>query len=491
METGIYVRVSTEEQAQEGFSIRGQEQKLKDYARVKDWQIYKLYADEGISGKDINGRPALIDLLADVKAQRVKNVLVFKIDRLTRSTADLIYLVDLFNECDCAFNSLMESIDTHTPSGRMFLKIIGIFAEFERENIIERVRLGVGRKVKEGYSLCTSFSSFGYDRPKHQKLQTINGEQANIVTEIFAAYVLEGLTLTAIARRLNTRDVRTKTGVTWNSSKIRRVLTNENYIGSVRHHIWDSSKKATFEGKHDAIVDIETFSRAQALLASNQRVTPTKQPRTDKYFAGFLVCAKCGYKMKTYNVRQKTAKGTKAYGGYVCANRTLKTCDGCNISHAKVEAAFEAYIKRIADFEPPEDDMKEQHDEAIRIAANQIAALEAKLKALEAKEKETLSLYVSNALSFEEYREMRSMIARDCESVNNELERLSSAQQTAAPNDTEITLNLHDNWSLFTYEERRSFLRAFVKRITVDSDKPIGARFVSVNITNVEFQSIP
>lgn len=153
METGIYIRVSTEEQVQEGFSIRGQEEKLRDYVRIKDWSLFDLYIDEGISGKNIKDRPAVNRLIEDVKAGRVKNVLVYKIDRLTRSTSDLVFLVDLFNKYSCAFNSLMESIDTQTPSGRMFIKIIGIFAEFERENIIERVKMGRDRKVKEGYSL--------------------------------------------------------------------------------------------------------------------------------------------------------------------------------------------------------------------------------------------------------------------------------------------------------------------------------------------------
>ena len=153
METGIYVRVSTEEQAQEGFSIRAQEQKLKDYARIKDWSIFNIYIDEGISGKNLVDRPAMQEMISDVRSGAVKNVLVFKIDRLTRSTADLLYLVDLFNELKCAFNSLTESIDTQTPSGRMFLKIIGIFAEFERENIIERSKVGIERKIREGYTI--------------------------------------------------------------------------------------------------------------------------------------------------------------------------------------------------------------------------------------------------------------------------------------------------------------------------------------------------
>ena len=97
METAIYCRVSTEEQAQEGFSIRAQEQKLKEYANVKEWSIYNLYMDEGISGKNITERPAITRMIEDIKAGHVKNVLVFKLDRLTRSVADLVYLIDVFN----------------------------------------------------------------------------------------------------------------------------------------------------------------------------------------------------------------------------------------------------------------------------------------------------------------------------------------------------------------------------------------------------------
>ncbi|MCL2194415.1 MAG: recombinase family protein [Oscillospiraceae bacterium] len=163
MNTAIYVRVSTEEQAKEGYSIRAQIEKLKSYIQIKDWTYYKVYADEGISGKNITDRPAMNELIADIEAGRVHNVLVYKIDRLTRNTRDLIDLSDLFQKHNCAFNSLMESIDTKTASGRMFLKIIGIFAEFERENIIERITLACEKKVKEGYTLGSYTLSYGYD----------------------------------------------------------------------------------------------------------------------------------------------------------------------------------------------------------------------------------------------------------------------------------------------------------------------------------------
>ncbi|MDR0943730.1 MAG: recombinase family protein [Ruminococcus sp.] len=485
-ETGIYVRVSTEEQAQEGFSIRAQEQKLKDYARIKDWQIYKIYADEGISGKDIKGRPAVKELIADVESGKIKNVLVFKIDRLTRSTADLIYLVDTFNKYDCAFNSLLESIDTHTASGRMFLKIIGIFAEFERENIIERTRVGVERKVKEGYSLCTAQASYGYDRAIGERIQTINEEEAEIVREIFDMFVTGGETLTNIARLLNLRGVKTKADKTWDSSKIRRLLKNSNYIGNVRHHIDDPKRETHYDGLHEPILDEEIFIAANELLEKNTRTSITKPPDNEKYFSGFLVCAECGYKLKTYTTfKQLKTRKQKAIG-YVCTNRTLKTCHASSMSHKKVEAAFTEYLSQIADFESPEEDITIEQKKQEN--AKNIAAYENKLKALEAKDKETLELYVSNELSFDEYRAMRTKIEADRAFINAEIERikLPSDNESDFTKD-DIILNLRENWELLTDSEKRTFLRNFVERIVIESTKDEGCYFGEVRVLEVKF----
>ena len=148
---GIYIRVSTQEQVIHGYSIGAQTDRLKKYCEVMGWDIYKLYIDEGISGKNMKDRPEMQNLLHDIKDEKVNNVLVLKVDRLTRSVRDLVDFVDLINEKNCQFTSLMEMIDTSTATGRMFLKIIGIFAEFERENTIERVEIANSRKVSEGY----------------------------------------------------------------------------------------------------------------------------------------------------------------------------------------------------------------------------------------------------------------------------------------------------------------------------------------------------
>ena len=234
--TGIYVRVSTEEQAREGYSIRAQQEKLKTYATLKEWHIFSVYADEGISGKDIDGRPEIKRLITDIESGKVTNVLVFKIDRLTRSTKNLIELMDLFNTHSCAFNSLSESIDTSTASGRMFLKIVGIFAEFERENLAERLRLGFERKAREGYSLACGKQAYGYSRAKGSKELEINEVEAEIVKRIFDMYLNHDYTYYKIAHTLTTQNIPTKTGKRWATVTVKEILKNPLYVSYELNH---------------------------------------------------------------------------------------------------------------------------------------------------------------------------------------------------------------------------------------------------------------
>ncbi|MCL1884678.1 MAG: recombinase family protein [Defluviitaleaceae bacterium] len=265
--TGIYVRVSTEEQAREGYSIRAQEEKLRSYAKIKDWEIHEIYSDEGISAKNIEGRPAIKRLIADIISGKISNVLVYKIDRLTRSTKNLIELIDLFNLHNCAFNSLNESIDTTTATGRMFLKIVGIFAEFERENLAERVRFGCERKVKEGFTPAVIYQSYGYRREKGQRIQSIHHEEAEIVKRIFSMY-LENHSLSQIARILDSENIPTKRGKKWSVPAIKLILTNPNYIGKVRYSIKDKSRYFEAEGKHEPILSEAIFQQAQEKLGT-------------------------------------------------------------------------------------------------------------------------------------------------------------------------------------------------------------------------------
>lgn len=490
LETGIYVRVSTEEQAKEGFSIRAQEQKLKDYARVKDWSIHKIYIDEGISGKNITDRPQINELIKDIKKGLVKNVLIFKIDRLTRSTADLIYLINLFNDYNCAFNSLCESIDTQTPSGRMFIKIIGIFAEFERENIVERTKLGFERKVKEGYSLCTRTASFGYTRNIGDKVQRINEKEAIIVREVFDMFVNQGMSFLDIAKNLNKRNIPTKENATWTSRGIKNILTNCNYIGKVRYATKDEARNFEVQGNHEPIISNELYEETQNLINKISIKSYTKRPKEENYFSGFLFCEKCGARLVVHDDYYTKKSGEKIFkSAYRCSNYIRKTCTASNISQKNVEIAFLKYIEQIEDFSEISEIQLEETRKAKDINNKLIEKLNNQLKNLENKEKEILSSYVDNKLKFDRYIQLKDYIEIEKSKIREQLEEIPVVEEDTEEmiiQKEDIIKSLKENWEFLTNAEKRLFLLKFVDKIVIVNELQNSRRGIA-KITDIKF----
>jgi len=487
--TGIYVRVSTEEQAQEGYSIRGQAEKLKAYAMLKEWDIYNIYSDEGISGKNIVDRPAINRLIEDIKKGKVNNVLVFKVDRLTRSTRNLIELVDLFEECDCVFNSLTESIDTDTPSGRMFLKIIGIFAEFERENLASRLKLGFERKVKEGYTLARNSISYGYTRKKGQKIQEVQPEEARIVREIFAMYLDDNMPMNRIATTLKKRGIKTKQGTPmWRVATIKRMLTNPTYIGKVRYSTENEEKYFEAEGHHEKILSDEVFFLAQKKIENTKRNLYKKYPKDESYFCGILICDLCRGKFTTHHGNPKYSVA------YRCVNKLHYQSTPCkcpDVNHTRVEKAFAEYIGQINDFASVQD-----IDVQIQLQASKkqeqleyISSCENKLKSLQNRKKRVMEQYVNEDITFEEYRELLEVSNKKCEAMESEIQKLIAELPTEQDNsisNEDIILNLKENWSFLNNKERMIFLQRFVRKIVMLVVKT-GARSSILTIKEVEF----
>jgi site-specific DNA recombinase len=495
LSTGIYVRVSTEEQAQEGFSIRGQMEKLKTYALLKEWDIYDIYADEGISGKNIVDRPAINRLMADVESGKINNVLVFKVDRLTRSTKNLLELVELFEEYNCTFNSLTESIDTDSPSGRMFLKIIGIFAEFERENLIARVKMGLERKVKEGYTIANHSISYGYYKEPKQRVQNVHLEEAEIIKEIFSLYAYQNYSMNRIAQELNLREIPTKTGVSWGSATIRAILVNPTYIGKVRYAMEDKSRYFTADGQHEPIISDEVFRDTQQRIESTTSHTRTKLPKERSYFCGVLYCGRCGCKFTTQNYTYKTAKSDKNYkSSYICRtrkDRSINQCTNPNITHWKVEIAFCEYIQNINDITETADLIAiETANSAEQELLKSIVACEKKLKNLQTRKNQVMEQYVQGAIEYDEYKILIKKFNKNFEKLEDELQRkktkLSNLKITPKIINEDVILNLKENWNYLTNTEKMIFLRRFVKKIIITVEKQ-SYNSSSVNIDSVEF----
>ena len=489
MRTAVYVRVSTEEQAKEGYSIRAQIEKLKSYVQVKDWHFYKVYADEGISGKNITDRPAINELIEDIKAGNVNNVLIYKIDRLTRNTRDLIDLTEIFKDYNCGFNSLMESIDTHTPSGRMFLKIIGIFAEFERENIIERITVACEKKVKEGYTLGNFISSYGYSLTKGDKIQRIVPEEAEIVREIFAMYVDGNLNYNAIAQNLNHRGIKAKKGNTWNHSSVRNILMNPNYVGKVRYGTRSEGKYFEADGKHEAIISQELFEETQKKIGKIKKKSYTKRPRDENFFSGTLHCGECGSKIATHNLYRTNKKGEKHFHScYRCPNVAKGLCTTSTVSHTKVEQSFKNYMDNIQNINVTDAILAEEQKakKSKQKDINNLLREEflVAIKKLERKEKDIMTLYINERITFDEYERMIKIVTNEKDTY---LCRLASLPEEATEEMlitiSDIVANFRDNWELLTKAEKLQFMQNYIEKITVVSKKTEGyqARIIDVD----------
>src|SRR5665213_183519 len=233
MLTLAYCRVSTEEQAEEGFSIEGHADKLRAYSALRDLGEVVVIADPGRSGKDMK-RPGLQELLAAVEAGHVSHVIVWRLDRLSRNLADLILLADRFGELGVALHSVSENLDLSSASGRMFYNILGTFAQYFREQLSENVKMGNERAVKEGK--WTNRPKTGYD--------LING---HLVPNADASRVQECFRLRG--KNVSLRAIEDRTGL--NYSTVGAILSSRIYLGEVLHN------DGWFPGHHEPIITDE------------------------------------------------------------------------------------------------------------------------------------------------------------------------------------------------------------------------------------------
>lgn len=259
-----YTRVSTEDQAKEGFSLEAQRERLEAYCRARDWTIAAAYVDDGYSGRDTK-RPAYRRMMEE--RDRWDTVLVIKMDRIHRNSKNFMEMMEDLREWGKDFVSATESLDTSTAMGRFVMDIIQRIAQLESEQIGERVYMGMAQKAATGPGLLGFNAPLGY-RISEGRLVAVEDE-ARTVRAMFDL-CLEGRTLDEIAGELNGRDLRTKRGSSWRALKVFRILHNPVYAGYLR---WDGVMR---RGDHEPLVSVETFNRAQRLLRSRSIVERAK-----------------------------------------------------------------------------------------------------------------------------------------------------------------------------------------------------------------------
>jgi site-specific DNA recombinase len=275
--TAIYIRVSTDAQFEEGYSVDAQKEMLQAFCVAKKIQDYEFYIDGGFTGSNIN-RPEMQRMIKDIKTGAVGGVLVYKLDRLSRSQKDTLYLIeDVFNTHDVTFTSLNENFDTSTPMGKAMLGIMSVFAQLERETIRERTRMGMLERVKEGLWMGGARTPFGYDYDTAQNT-LIPNEDSGKVRQCFEM-ITQGYSADAVAEML---------GFKYDNT-VRNIISRKTYLGLIEYN------GKTYQGKHQPIIDEELFNRVQGIVESRS-VTPLH--KTNYLLTGLLECGKCGAKMR-------------------------------------------------------------------------------------------------------------------------------------------------------------------------------------------------
>jgi site-specific DNA recombinase len=453
----IYIRVSTDEQAKEGFSLAAQEERCRQFIQSQGWEVDEVYRDDGYSAKDLQ-RPAIQRVIQDVKNKKFDVLVVYRLDRLVRSVMDLHYLLGLFDKYGIKFKSVTEVFDTTTAMGRFFITLVGAMSQWERENLSERVKMGMERRFMEGKR--HGHAPFGYNLDGDRLV--INQDEAEVVRWIFQTYKNHGMT--TIAHRLNQKGIRTKNGSLWHDAQIYYLLTNPVYIGQIRYGTkkW-SEKRITLKGDHEPIINEEEFNATQKLIAKRKNALSPKALTSDYPFSGVLYCAHCGAAFFGGKDKRKTG-GHRFY--YRCSGRyNVGMCDAPSISESKIEKALFDSLEIIAqDFPKPKDPPKDTDPK------HEIERIEKEIERIKKRRKKWQEAFAAEAITLEELIERTKEDGEREKQLREELLKIPQEDNTPSISQREFRQAIQDIrtvWNKATREERKQLIHSIFKRIVV------------------------
>ncbi len=336
MKVATYTRISTDEKTQP-YSLEAQAKRLEAYVTSQgDWELVRTFSDQ-VSGATLE-RPALTRALREAQARRFDLLLVYRVDRLARSVRGLAQILEDLDTAGVAFRSATEPFDTATPAGRMMVQMLGVFAEFERATIIDRVIAGMERKAANG-GWCGGALPYGYAFEKGSDFLIVNEQQAPLVARIFDLYTRRKLGARAIANWLNEHGHRTKAGRPWSHVAVLTVLRNRSYLGEVYF-------RGTFHpAPHPPLIDAETFDKAQQILGDRSDHVSHRASNSSEYLLGGLVmCTACGKRFLGNAAHGRNGR----YRYYTCFSRQRygpDTCPADRLPAGELDAAvFDALL---------------------------------------------------------------------------------------------------------------------------------------------------
>lgn len=452
----LYVRVSTDEQVQHGFSIDNQKERLAAYCTSQGWADYRFYIDDGYTGTNTD-RPALQRMIRHIQEGKIKTVLVYRLDRLGRKQKDVLHLLeDVFDKNGVPFKSATEPFDTSTPLGKAMLGILAVFAQLERDTIVERVTSGRRQRIRRG-KWYGGREPFGYHWNKETTTLEIVPEEAALVREVYKRY-LQGQSMSAIADWVAERSKARK----WSHVPIRDMLERPIYTGHL-NLIGD-----LVEGNHEVIIDMDTWQMVQS---ERQRRIADLTPVGKYLLTGLLRCGVCG---GTVVHLQLSQRGKYKYEYYACQRQHVRRREGgtgCSLGYKKVfevDAWVVERLKQLA-LNPLEVTAELADNQDSRSTNEQlILDLQKQLQDVEVKLERWYTAFEEGELQPAKVRARTDALEEEKKALLLRLEELDDTPKVDRSGVIADTIHtIGQDWDYMTLDEQQAVLRLAISKVVL------------------------
>ena len=467
---GIYIRVSTEDQAREGFSLGEQQEKLEQLCKYKDYKIYKVYKDAGISAKDMEHRPAFQTTLEDMRAGKINYIVAYKLDRVTRSVRDLEVLISDLETHNCYLVCDRDDVNTSTANGRFFVRMLTVLSQLEIEIVSERTKFGLTGAIKSGH--IPGKCPLGYKRDKSKKM-IIDETTKDVIIRIFNMY-LEGKSYQTIANILNADKVLSPKK--WVDITIEKIINNKIYIGDYERYktlTKDKRKQPIiYPDVVEPIVTRAMFEDVQKQKEINQRAFCIDRVYI---FMQKMICSKCRKIMQC----KGSGGQKKKYMYYHCTNCKIY------LREDLVEQEVMPFIMNLIEYDmtvkkyfyPVLADKKERNTDRLDKEISNLRNQKNRIK----------EAYIKGIVEEDEFAEDYKIIdeklnileEKRIESIDLNKQSFSP-QRIMADRDVEKEKLIRSNkfkdmlmaeWQSKNKEEKQEFISKFLESITIDKDE--------------------
>ena len=492
MRCGIYVRVSTDDQRDNGYSIDSQLRMIKEYCEKNDYSIVDVYNDAGHSGKDLM-RPEMQRLLADIKSKKIDKLIAIKVDRLTRNNYDGFWLLNYCEEHDVKIELILEPYDVSTANGEMIFGMNLVFGQRERKEIGARTKRAMEEMALE--KIHPSKAPYGYIRNKETGHLEIDPIEAQVVKEIFGL-CKQGKSTRSIATIMKDNNAYLKQGK-WASDRIYKILTNAIYIGIFEYGKYKRKPQDILrvENYCEPIIDINTWTATRNVLIKN------KHSNYGEYihlFSGLVKCPICGNIMSSSESFKYPNGKLKVYYHLRCKNHN---CSGFGLHYntEKIESKLKRMLEELTIF------ILSMDNEIITCnstKSNDVKEIEKAIEKLKLQEKRLVDLYLSSNLDVETINYKNDIIKKEIDKLNKKkisLDPDNSSQEYTVElikkldcieeNETLIFISIKNIGFTFLYdllsrEVKRDMIHRLVSQIEITRDKNYNIEIKDIKFTD-------